>query len=127
MVPAVIRKIHLAKQNGDAQVTIWGDGKARRECMYVEDLANFIAFAISKIDQLPPQLNVGPGIDYTINEYYQTIAEVVGYSGEFVHDLTEPVGMQRKVLDITKLVQFGWRPAFTLKEGLKKTYQYFVG
>ncbi|MBL6988889.1 MAG: GDP-L-fucose synthase [Bacteriovoracaceae bacterium] len=127
MIPAVIRKIHLAKQNGDKQVTIWGDGKARREFMYVEDLANFIGFAIGKLEQLPPLLNVGLGKDYTINEYYQAIAEVIGYSGEFVHDLEAPVGMKRKMVDTTKLSQFGWQHTYTLKEGLKKTYQYFLG
>jgi GDP-L-fucose synthase len=125
MIPAVIKKIHDAQLNEDDEVEIWGDGTARREFMYAEDLADFIYHAIAHMSDLPQNLNVGLGQDWTINEYYKTIAEVVGYKGTFVHDLTKPVGMQQKLIDTNKLEAFGWKAKTTLKEGIAKTYAYY--
>jgi GDP-L-fucose synthase len=94
--------------------------------MYAGDLADFIYFAIDQIDSLPSLVNVGLGQDYTINEYYQTIAAVLGYEGEFVHDLTKPVGMQQKLVDTTRLHELGWAPRTSLTEGIKHTYQFYM-
>jgi len=93
MIPAVIKKIIAAKENKQAEIDIWGDGEARREFMYAGDLAEFIFYAIEHFTTMPQNLNVGLGTDFTINEYYQRIAKVVGYPGTFKHDLSKPVGM----------------------------------
>ena len=126
MIPAVIAKIHYAKINHLSSVDIWGDGESRREFMCVEDLADFVFYALENFDTMPQNLNVGLGYDYTINEYYQTIAGVVGFSGGFCNDLSKPVGMKQKLIDTTKLRRFGWNARIPLKEGIEKTYQYFL-
>ena len=125
MVPAVIKKIYEAKQHNANQIDIWGDGLARREFMYTEDLADFVFYALAKFDQMPQNINVGLGIDYSINEYYQTIADVIGYKGKFVHDLSKPIGMKQKLIDVTKLKNFGWQHQTSLQEGILKTVEYF--
>jgi GDP-L-fucose synthase len=126
MLPAVIKKIDEAKKNNSFNVDIWGDGEVRREFMYAEDLADFIAFALENFDRMPQNINVGLGHDYTINEYYQAIAKVIGYKGKFVHDLTKPVGMKQKLIDDTKLKEFGWSHKTKLEDGIEKTYQYYI-
>jgi len=126
MLPAVIKKIHEAKVNHQATLDIWGDGEARREFMYVEDLANFIYYALENFEFMPQNINVGLGHDYTINKYYQVIAEIIGYEGEFLHDLTKPVGMKQKLIDDSKLQSFGWEHRTSLEEGIQKTYEYYL-
>lgn len=126
MIPAVINKIHNAKINNQNRLEIWGDGEARREFMYAEDLADFIYYAIEKFSLMPQNINVGLGYDYTINEYYQIIAEVINYKGQFVYDLTKPVGMKQKLVDTTKLSNFGWNHKTSLRDGIQKTYQYYL-
>lgn len=125
MLPAVIRKIHEAKINNQDQIEIWGDGTARREFMYAGDLADFIFQAIQQFDKLPQNINVGLGIDYTINEYYSAIAKVIGYQGKFVNDLTKPIGMKQKLIDDTNLNKFGWKYKTGLVKGIEKTYEYY--
>ncbi len=125
MLPAVIRKIYLAKVYNKSTVTIWGDGEARREFMYVEDLADFIYFAIENFYLLPQNINVGLGHDYSINEYYLVVAKVIGYNGDFVHDLDKPVGMHQKLIDNTKIKKMGWQPKFSLEQGIQETFNYF--
>lgn len=125
MVPAVIKKIYEAKVSNQNQIDIWGDGLSRREFMYVEDLADFIFYAITNFEAMPQNINVGLGFDYTINEYYQTIAKVIGFEGTFVHDLTKPVGMKQKLIDNSKLTQFGWKHSTSLEAGIEKTVDYF--
>lgn len=125
MLPAVIRKIDEAKINNKSTVEIWGNGFAKREFMYAEDLADFIFIAISKFEKLPQNINVGFGVDYSINEYYKTIAKVVGFEGDFTHDLSKPIGMKQKLMDNSLLVSFGWKPKIDLLEGINKTYNYY--
>ncbi len=125
MIPAVIKKIHEAKATHQKSIEIWGNGEARREFMYVEDLADFIYYAIQHFEKMPQNINVGLGYDYTINEYYDIIAKVVGYKGKFVHDLSKPIGMKQKLIDDTKLRAFGWHYKTSLEEGIFKTYQYY--
>ncbi|MEX5727654.1 GDP-L-fucose synthase [Rhodovulum iodosum] len=126
LVPAIIRKVHEAKQNGDGTVEIWGDGLARREFMFSGDLADVIWECVERFDDVPSLMNVGIGRDYTINEYYQAAAEVIGWSGEFVHDVTKPVGMKQKLVSNERLTSFGWTPETSLKDGLAKTYEHFL-
>ena len=125
MIPAVIRKVHEALSTNDS-VEIWGTGEARREFMFVEDLIDFIIWSLNNYDQLPSLMNVGLGHDYSIKEYYQSIAEVIGFKADFTHDLTKPEGMKRKLCSIQKQSQLGWKPKHSLKQGLEKTYQYFI-
>jgi GDP-L-fucose synthase len=126
MIPAVIKKIFEAKENQQDSIQIWGDGLARREFMYAADLADLIFFALDKFEDMPQNMNVGLGHDHTINEYYEEIAKVVGYSGEFVHDLTKPVGMKQKLIDDTRLRRFGWHYRTELTDGLRSTFNYFL-
>ncbi|MDQ8738638.1 GDP-L-fucose synthase [Paenibacillus sp. LHD-38] len=126
MLPAAIRKIHEAKNKGIRQVEIWGDGQARREFMYAGDLADCLIRAIVCFDQLPLIMNVGMGRDYSVCEYYRTIADVIGYDGSFVHDLTKPAGMSQKVVLITKQKSWGWTPSTSLEEGIRKTYAFYL-
>ena len=126
MLASVISKIYAAKKNNLSYIDIWGDGKARREFMYVNDLADFIYYGIENFEDMPQNINVGLGKDYTINEYYEAIAEVIGYEGKFVHDITKPVGMRQKLIDCTKLQSFGWKYKTSLQDGIKKTYDYYL-
>lgn len=126
MVPAVIRKLHLAKQDGELEVAIWGDGKSRREFMYVDDLVDFLLLAFERIEELPELLNVGLGYDYSIDEYYQVGAEIVDFDGNFSHDLDKPAGMRRKLMDVSKAHAFGWEAKTSLQDGMSKTYQFYL-
>ena len=126
MLPAVVKKIHEAKEDNQHSVDIWGDGEARREFMYAEDLADFIYYALENFEKMPQNINVGLGHDYRINEYYEAIAEVIGYEGKFVHDLSKPIGMKQKLIDDTKLQAFGWKYKTSLKEGIEKIYEYYL-
>jgi GDP-L-fucose synthase len=126
MLPAVIKKIHEAKVNNQTTLDIWGDGEARREFMYAEDLADFTYYAIENFKSMPQNINVGLGTDYTINEYYKAICDVIGFNGEFEHDLTKPVGMKQKLIDDSKLQGFGWKYKTSLEDGIKNTYEYYL-
>ena len=126
MIPGVISRIHNAKVMKEDYVEIWGDGSARREFMYAEDLADAIWFCVKNIKQIPKFINVGIGEDFSIRDYYQTIAEIVGYKGEFKFDRTKPVGMKRKLISSKKIYQLGWMPKFSLKKGILCTYNYYT-
>jgi GDP-L-fucose synthase len=112
--------------NNKKNITIWGSGKARREFMYVNDLADFIYYSLTHFDALPQNINVGLGHDYTINEYYQIIAKMIDYQGLFDHDLSKPEGMQQKLIDDTKLKALGWQYQTSLEDGIKQTYQFYL-
>ncbi|AZZ36562.1 GDP-fucose synthetase [Bdellovibrio sp. qaytius] len=126
LIPAVIRKLHLAKENSTSEVDIWGDGTARREFMYVGDLADCIWQAVNKFDSMPDLMNVGLGFDYSVNEYYEAASKVIGYQGKFVHDLTKPVGMKQKLVCTSRASEWGWKASHTLQQGLEKTYKHFL-
>lgn len=126
LIPAIIRKLHLAKLNHNSEVDIWGDGMARREFMYVGDLIFCIAQAIENFSTMPQLMNVGLGRDYTVNEYYEVAKEVIGFKGKFVHDLTKPVGMKQKLVDTRIAEKWGWKAKVSLVEGLQKTYEYYL-
>ena len=126
MIPAVIKKISDAKQQGLESIDIWGDGLARREFMYAGDLADFVFYAINDFENMPQNINVGLGHDYTINEYYEAISQVIGFEGKFEHDLSKPVGMKQKLIDHSKLKAFGWSYKTELKNGIEKTYEFYL-
>ncbi len=126
LIPAIIRKLHDAKQTNKKEVSIWGNGEARREFMFIDDLTEFILLAIKRIDDMPQQVNVGLGYDYSINEYYRIAAKLIGFQGNFVHDLDKPAGMHRKLLNVDLAKTLSWQAKFTLEAGLQKTYEYFL-
>jgi GDP-L-fucose synthase len=126
LIPAIIHKIHQAKINMQSEVDIWGDGTAHREFMFAGDLAGAVLKAIQDFYHLPDVLNIGTGHDHSINEYYLTAAKVIGWNGKFVHDITKPVGMKQKLVDIARQRNWGWMPETSLNVGIEKTYQYYL-
>ena len=126
LIPAIINKIHKAKKYNESTVEIWGDGRARREFMYVDDLTDAIFFIIKNFEKVPSCLNIGVGIDYSINDYYQVIAREFGYNGKFSHDLSMPTGVHQKLLSNKKFKNIGWSPKFSINEGIKKTLNFYI-
>lgn len=126
LIPAIIHKMHEAKINNIDYVEIWGDGSARREFMYSGDLAEIIIKAINNFDALPNYMNIGLGYDFSIDEFYKVAAEVIGFTGKFVHDRTKPIGMMRKLVNINHQINLGWNCKVELKEGLNKTYDFYL-
>lgn len=126
LVPAIIRKLHEARESGAREVEIWGDGMALREFLYAGDLAEAILMAADRFDSLPDLLNIGTGRDFTVNEHYEIAAGVIGYAGRFTHDLSRPTGMKRKLLDISRARNWGWSPRTSLADGIALTFQHFL-
>lgn len=134
VIPALIRKMHIAKVEGSSQVQLWGTGKARRECLYAPDLADAAVFVMNLPDEdyevlvnpgssLQPLVNVGCGEDLTIAELAAAIAKTVGFTGHFTWDSSKPDGTPRKVTDVSKLEALGWKAKTSLAEGLRCTYE----
>ena len=126
LLPAIIHKVHLAKQTSQQTIEIWGDGNARREFMYAGDFADAVITAVNTFESLPTYMNVGLGNDFTINEYYQAVADMMGYSGNFAHDLSKPVGMTRKLLSVERQMDWGWHAKSDLRIGVEKTYAFYL-
>jgi GDP-L-fucose synthase len=135
VTPALIRKLHEAKQRGDREAIVWGTGTPRREFLYSDDMADacihLLRMAGSEMDSLfheaqPPLVNIGCGEDLTIRELAAQIAHVVGFQGNLVFDSSKPDGTMRKLLDVTRIHSFGWRPRISLGVGLELAYQDFM-
>lgn len=126
LLPAIIHKVHLAKTNGEASVEIWGDGTARREFMYAGDIADAILKATGEMGALPDLMNCGLGQDFTINAYYETVADVIGWDGTFTHDLSKPVGMKQKICAIERQTEWGWSAQTSLRDGIRATYDFYL-
>jgi len=125
VLPAMIRKFHEAKIKGNEAVTLWGSGKPMREFLHVDDLAQAVIFAVE--NELPEYLyNVGTGTDVTIKELTETIQTITGHQGNIVWDSEKPDGTPRKLLDVSKMKEMGWQYSTELKEGIKKTYKWFL-
>lgn len=125
LIPAILQKMDAAQRDGASTVEIWGDGTARREFMYAGDLADMIWRAVDDIEGLPDLVNVGLGHDHSINDYYRICADILGWDGEFTHDLTRPVGMKQKLCDASKVNAWGWTAPTSLTDGLSKTYEFY--
>ena len=124
VLPAMLRKFHEAKLNGNISVKLWGSGTPMREFLFVDDMAEAVVFALE--NKLPEYLyNVGSGKDITIKQLAETIQNVVGHKGEIIWDDSMPDGTPRKLLDVTKMKALGWHYSIDLKEGIEKTYQWF--
>lgn len=120
VIPGMIRKFSEA----DKTVTLWGDGSPKREFLYVDDLADACIYLMNNYYD-SGIINVGTGVDIEIKELAETISDVVGFSGKIEWDDSKPNGTMRKVMDVSKIKSLGWEPKVSLKDGLKKTYEYF--
>ena len=120
VLPALIRRMILAKKDNDPSVVIWGTGTPRREFMHVDDLADACFFLLQNYNDVGI-LNIGWGEDVSIKEIAELIAAEVGYKGSLVFDTTKPDGTPRKLMDTTKINNLGWKPSITLKEGIRRT------
>ena len=125
VVPALLRKAHEAKTSGAKELVVWGSGKPRRELLHVDDLASACLFLLQNYNS-PEIINVGWGEDISIRELAELICEIVGFGGQLTWDTTKPDGTPRKLLDVSKLRNLGWRPSITLRDGIASTYQWFL-
>ncbi len=125
VLPALIRKFHEAKINGNASVEIWGTGSPKREFLHADDLADACVFLMNNYND-KPFVNIGSGEDISIKEVALLIKDIVGYTGNLVFDTTKPDGTPRKLMDVTRLHKLGWKHKIKLEEGLKLAYQDFL-
>ncbi|MDB4096900.1 GDP-L-fucose synthase [Methylophilaceae bacterium] len=134
VIPALMRRFHEAKEDGDAEVEVWGSGNAMREFLYVDDMAEASLFVleldresyIANTKPLLSHINVGTGKDISIREMAETMREVVGFEGELTFNSNKPDGSPRKLIDVTRLSKMGWTYRTNLKEGLEKTYKWYL-
>ena len=128
VLPALLRKMHEAKERGDSEITVWGTGNAKREFMSSDDMADACVFLMENKDarDIGEFINIGVGEDITIREVIGIVAKVVGFQGELVFDTTKPDGAPRKLVDNSRLTALGWKPKIGLEEGLRLTYQDFL-
>jgi len=124
VLPAFIRKVHEAKINNINEIVIWGSGKPKREFLYVDDLVDACLHLLS-IDYHDAIVNVGTGVELTILELANLIMEVIGYEGNIVYDQSKPDGTPHKLLDVSRLINLGWKAQTTLRNGLSLTYDDF--
>jgi GDP-L-fucose synthase len=125
VLPAMLRKFHEAKINNNAVVVLWGSGTPMREFLFVDDMAAAVLFALE--NKLPEYLyNVGTGLDLTIKELALTIQKIVGHTGDVIWDDSKPDGTPRKLMDVSKMHELGWKHQVELEEGIQKTYHWFL-
>src|SRR5437588_995182 len=125
VLAALLRKAHEAKTRKDRKLTVWGSGKPRREFLHVDDLASACLLLLEKYDS-SEIINVGCGEDVSIRELAELICEVVGFDGDLAWDATKPDGTPRKLLDVSKLRALGWKPSIPLRDGIARTYEWFL-
>lgn len=131
VIPALMRKFHIAKVQGNESVTVWGTGEPRREFLFVDDLADAIVFLLENVDAPDlyengiSQINIGCGEDLRIRQLAEMIGEIVGFTGEILFDETKPDGSPRKLLNVSRLTALGWEYKTSLRDGLTQTYKWF--
>jgi GDP-L-fucose synthase len=125
VLPALIRRFHEAKLAGLGEVTAWGTGTPKREFLHVDDLADACAFLLN-LRNPPDWINVGTGTDVTIRELTECVAAVTGFKGRITWDASKPDGTPRKLLDVSRLAQLGWKARLGLREGVEQTYASFL-
>jgi len=125
VLPALIRRLHEAKSTGARAVTIWGTGTPRREFLHVDDLARAVTFLLDRYDE-PEPINVGVGDDLSIAALAELVASIVGFTGDLVFDPSKPDGTPRKLLDVTKITELGWKPEIGLADGIRSTYEWYL-
>jgi GDP-L-fucose synthase len=141
-LPALIRKAHEGKHRGDTALPVWGSGRARREFLYVDDLATACVYFMQKslAEHAPsgasantatggqplPLINIGSGSDLTIAKLAQTVMQVIGFSGQLSFDTSKPDGTPQKLLDVSRATQLGWKASMPLRDGIARAYQDFL-
>ena len=125
VLPALLRKAHIAKLEGKRELVVWGSGTPRREFLHVDDLAAACVFLLEKYDN-PEIVNIGCGEDISVRELAELICEVVGFKGELAWDTTKPDGTPRKLLDVSKIHALGWRHRIGFRDGIARTYRWFL-
>ena len=134
VIPALMRRFHEAKLSNAEKVVVWGSGRAKREFLHVDDMAAASIYVMDldiqryqqNTEPMLSHINVGTGVDCSIEELAQTIANVVQYQGQIVFDASKPDGAPRKLMDVSRLLALGWQYKITLQEGLQQTYQWFL-
>ncbi|WP_411063140.1 GDP-L-fucose synthase [Vibrio rotiferianus] len=134
VIPALLRRFHEAKLNGDSKVVAWGSGNPMREFLHVDDMAAASIYVMNlaqevyleNTQEMLSHINVGTGVDCTIRELVETVAKVVGFDGEIEFDTTKPDGTPRKLMDVSRLKSLGWEAKTSLEDGLTMTYQWFL-
>ncbi|MEX9841459.1 GDP-L-fucose synthase family protein [Providencia rettgeri] len=134
VIPALMRRFHEAKLNNDEKVVVWGTGTPMREFLYVDDMAAASVYVMeldkdiyqTNTQSMLSHVNVGTGVDCTIREMAETMAQVVGFKGKVLFDSTKPDGTPRKLMDVSRLKSLGWAYSVELEDGLSKTYQWFL-
>jgi GDP-L-fucose synthase len=134
VLPALIRKMHEAKESGANEVAVWGTGTPRREFLYSDDMADACVMLMSLPDErfdslirgYPPLINVGCGSDVTVRELAELAAAATGFRGELRFDTSKPDGTPRKLLDVSRLFGFGWRPATSLEDGIRHAFHDYL-
>jgi len=124
VLPAMIRRFHEATQDGQEEVVVWGTGRPRREFLHVDDLARACVTLLEHYDS-PEPINIGVGHDVTIRELAETVAEVVGFGGTITQDTGKPDGTPRKLLDVTRIHELGWKAEIGLRDGIAQTYDWY--
>ena len=134
VIPALIQRFHAAKEKNDSEVVVWGTGNAMREFLYVDDMAEASIFVLGldketydkNTEQMLSHINIGTGVDVTTKELAETIKDVVGFKGDLVFDTSKPDGAPRKLIDVSRLSNMGWKYRTDLKKGLKETYDWYL-
>ena len=126
VISSLMYRMHEAKRNGDPEISIWGSGEARREFLFVDDLANAVVWLMNSYEE-KTFLNIGTGVDTSIKDLATLLRKVVGYTGDLVFDTTKPDGAPRKFLDVSKINGLGWKYSTELKLGLERTYEWYLG
>lgn len=135
VMPALIRKMHEAKQRGDKEVVVWGTGKPRREFLYSEDMADACLYLLEQAEdkvsglfnnEQPPLINIGCGEDLTIQALAELVAEAVGFEGRLTFDADKPDGTMRKLMDVSRIRKMGWEPKTGLRRGITLAYEDFI-
>ncbi len=133
VISSLIMKFHKAKISGDKEVTLWGNGSPRREFIYCDDVAQASIFLMKKFNPVQEQtdagdmyINVGTDSDYTISQLANIVKKMVGYNGKIVWDTKKPNGMPRKLLDSSRIYSLGWQPHVSLKDGIERTYKWYL-
>jgi nucleoside-diphosphate-sugar epimerase len=125
LLAAIIAKVHDAKLNGAPSIEMWGDGSARRQFTYVDDVAEFLVSSLTKLSQFPRTFNLGAPKDFSIFEFYQIVSNQMNYKGKILANLSKPAGMQIKLMDVETSISLGWQPQTSIEEGVRTTASWY--
>jgi len=125
VLPALLRKFHEAKINNQSSVEVWGSGKPSRELLYVDDLAEACIFVMNN-HNIKELVNIGTGVDIEIRKLAELVKKIIGFNGEIIFNTQMPDGTPRKLLDVSKINNFGWEAKTKLEDGIKKVYEWYV-